>query len=284
MSQNTKYEDIASIPYSDRQLVIVMPDEVVEKQRKADSGSSKNPFDWTEIGKSAASAALLLLPGRGPAIAVTTAMVAYEAWKNVRTNGVNALQVKRSEAHKMVFPPAHPRNNVLYVGHPSDSNVYYTVASFHRVAFEHKFAEAVDLLMHLGAIKIKVEHVRGWSSEFAATLSALLPSGSGNAAVGSNSESNTTLLFEASLPENKSLVLPNNLVWYPHEPAWQSIAKGRLSFGLNEFSLTVNYEDDFGINAGLKMSAIKAGLDLGGTFENHVATSWKLVGMFAPAG
>lgn len=284
MSSNINYENISSIPYSERQLVIVMPDEIVEKQRKADSDSSKNPFDWIEIGKSAASASSLFRLGLVPGLVATAGMTAYEAWKNARANGVNALQVKRSEAHKMIFPPAHPRNNVLYVGHPSDSNVYYTVASFHRVAFEHKFAEAVDLLMHLGAIKIKVEHVRGWSSEFAATLSAPLQNGSGNVTVGSNSGSKSTLLFEASLPENKSRTLPKSLVWYPHEPTWQSIAKGRLSFDLNEFSLTVNYEDDFGINAGLKASAMKAGLDLGGTFENHVATSWKLIGTFAPVG
>ena len=279
MLSNTKYDYFSLLPYSERQLVIVMPDEIVEKQRKADSDCTGNLFNWKNLAKG-----VVLLPLSWPLAVVTTAMVAYEAWEKARANGVNVLQVKRSEAHKLVFPPTHPRNGLLYVGHPSDSNVYYTVASFHRVAFEHKFAEAIDLLMHLGAIKIKVEHVCGWSSEFAATLSTPLQNGSGNGTFGSNAGSKSTLLFEASLPENRSRILPKNLVWYPHEPTWQSIANGRLSFNLNEFSLTVNYEDDFGINAGLKVSAMKAGLDLGGTFENHVATSWKLVGTFAPAG
>ena len=74
--------------------------------------------------------------------------------------------------------------------------------------------------------------------------------------------------------------MPSSLVWYHHEPTWQSIAKGRIDFGLSQFLLTVNYEDDFGVNAGLKASAMKAGLELGGNFEAHEATTWKLHGKF----
>jgi hypothetical protein len=70
-------------------------------------------------------------------------------------------------------------------------------------------------------------------------------------------------------------------VWYLHEPTWQAIAKGRTQFGLSQFSLTVNYEDDFGVNAGLKVRVQKAGLDLGGNFEDHTATTWKIHGTFA---
>ncbi|GAB5097948.1 hypothetical protein [Caballeronia sp. HLA56] len=44
--------------------------------------------------------------------------------------------------------------------------------------------------------------------------------------------------------------------------------------------MTVNYEDDFGINEGLKLTATKAGLELGGSFEDHRATTWKLRGKF----
>lgn len=42
----------------------------------------------------------------------------------------------------------------------------------------------------------------------------------------------------------------------------------------------MNYDDDFGVNAGLKLSAKKAGVDLGGNFENRESTTWKLVGKF----
>ena len=79
-------------------------------------------------------------------------------------------------------------------------------------------------------------------------------------------------------------VLPELLVWYPHESTWQSIAAGRISFDLSQFSLTINYEDDFGVNAGLKVAATRAGLELGGSFEDHEATTWKFHGKFTKEG
>ena len=56
----------------------------------------------------------------------------------------------------------------------------------------------------------------------------------------------------------------------------------RIWFGTRSFSLSVSYEDDFGVNAGLKTSVAKAGLELGGKFEDHQATVWRLAGEFAP--
>ena len=55
----------------------------------------------------------------------------------------------------------------------------------------------------------------------------------------------------------------STLVWYQHEPTWKAIAEGRMRFGLREFLLNVTYEDDFGVNAGLKALAFKSGLGLG---------------------
>lgn len=59
------------------------------------------------------------------------------------------------------------------------------------------------------------------------------------------------------------------------------MAEGRLNFGLTEFNLVVNYEDDFGVNAKLEANAKKAGFDLGGTFNTHQATAWRISGSFA---
>jgi hypothetical protein len=88
------------------------------------------------------------------------------------------------------------------------------------------------------------------------------------------------LLYEASLAGTDKPTIPEGLVWYSHEPVWQSVAKGRTIFGLNDFSLSVTYEDDFGINAGLKAAVVKAGLDLGGKFEDHQSTVWRIEGKF----
>lgn len=52
-----------------------------------------------------------------------------------------------------------------------------------------------------------------------------------------------------------------------------------MNYGMREFSLVVNYQDDFGVNAGLKLKAEKAGLDLGGSFGSHLVTTWKISGI-----
>lgn len=216
------------------------------------------------------------------AIASVAVKEGYAAWERSRENGIKTLPIKRSEAEKLIFPPGHPRDGVLYACHPADTNTYFTVASFHRAAFEHKLAEAVNLLMHLGATKFKVEHINGWSTEFASHLAVPLKQATINTDAGSTSGAKSTILFEASLPKNRSCVVPSDLVWYPHERTWQSAAKGRLDFGMDDFSLMISYVDDFGINAGLKLKATNSGLDLGGKFEEHIATSWKIEGTFGP--
>ena len=200
----------------------------------------------------------------------------------VRSDGIRLFQVGKSESLQLVFPPGHPIDKVVYVGHPAKPTVYYTAADFHRVTFEHKFSEAIDLLMHLGATTIRVEHVRGWSREFAASLSVPLGPIDEAASMdtGAHSDSRSRLLFEATLSGETEPALPDGLVWYPHEPTWQSVANGRLRFGLHDFSLSVSYEDDFGVHADLKASALKSGLEIGGKFEDHEATTWKISGKF----
>ena len=160
--------------------------------------------------------------------------------------------------------------------------VYYPFADFHRVTFEHKFSEAISLLMHLGARQVRVEHVRGWSREFSNRLSVPLTAVNESVAVEVVVEkrSQVQLLYEAEFAGVQEPKLPESLVWYYHEPTWQSIAEGRLKFGLKQFSLVVAYEDDYGVHAGLRASAAKAGFDIIGKFEDHEATMWRITGDF----
>lgn len=271
--------NLLDLPYSERQLVIVQPDEVAAAARRTveTPRPDEGPVDWkaiaARIGKVALNFSIY-----GPVIEITTE--AINAWAKARESGLNVLQIGRTEAQRLQFPPGHPREQTLYVAHPALPSVYYTTATFHRMAFEHKFAEAVLLLMSLGARKITVEHVRGWSREFSAKISTPIPKMDATASAGHSARSGSSLLFEATLNNKHVPSIPNDLVWFSHEPTWQAVAKGRMQFGLSQFSLTVNYEDDFGVNAGLKVRVQKAGLDLGGTFEDHTATTWKVYGDF----
>lgn len=268
--------ELLKLPYSERQLVIVQPDEIAAAARSSQESNEK-PSDWksiaTRIGRVALSLSIY-----EPIIEITTDTI--NAWAKARESGLNVLQIGRTEAQALRFPPGHPREQALYVAHPALPSVYYTTATFHRMAFEHKFSEAIVLLMSLGATKITVEHIRGWSREFSANISAPLAEADVAASAGHSAKSGHALLFEATLNNSKAPSIPHDLVWFSHEPTWQAVAQGRMKYGLSQFSLTVNYDDDFGVNAGLKIRVQKAGLDLGGTFEDHTATTWKIYGDF----
>jgi len=181
------------------------------------------------------------------------------------------------------FPPGHPRRKLVYVRHPSSSTLYYPVASFHRKAFEHKFAEAIRLLTSLGAKKIRVEHEKGWARGFGVDFSASVPEANaqGSAGFSSSNKADERLLFVATLKGHAAPKIPDNLVWFPHEPVWQQIARDRIDCGLEDFDLTISYSDDFGVNAKLIASLTKGSFELGGTFEEHESTTWRITGEFS---
>ncbi len=272
---------VLELPYSDRQLIVISDDQLVQatkKQERLALQEQNQDFDWKKIVEAALIDIIPLPFGRTMA---ATASEAIRSWGRAREKGTMVLPVGKSEAEKIIFPPGHPREGVLYIGHPAKPTLYFTMTDFHRVIFEHKFCEAVELLMSLGATNIRVEHVSGWSREFSTRISVPLgdvdqPS-SGD--VGSKASEMQKLLYEANLAGVEPS-LPNDLVWYHHEPTWQSIADGRLKYGLTDFSMSISYEDDFGINAGLKLAMAKTGLDVGGKFEDHKSTIWRLEGKF----
>lgn len=261
---------------------MVADDAVVRASREAalEELQQKNTVDWGRIAQLTLKTAL----GMHGDLVTTIAKEAVSAWSRARDSGIDVVQISKTEAKTLTFPPGHPRDAVLYIGHPARAEVYYTTAEFHRVTFEHKFAEAIRLLMHLGATEISVEHIRGWSRDFSGKISVSIPSAEATigAEAGASASQQESLLFKATLDGTDTPKLPDQLSWYPHEPTWQTIAEARISFGLRDFGLSVTYNDDYGINAGLKASISKTGLDAGGKFEDHVSTEWRISGKFRP--
>lgn len=191
--------------------------------------------------------------------------------------------ISTEKSGSLTFPPGHPRRKLVYARHPSSSTLYYPVASFHRKAFEHKFAEAIRLLTSLGAKKIRVEHERGWGRGFGVDFSATVPeaNGQGSAGFSSSNKVDDRLLFVATLKGHTTPKIPDGLVWFPHEPLWQEIARNRIDCELEEFDLTIGYSDDYGVNAKLMANLTRASFELGGSFEEHVSTTWHITGEFS---
>ena len=265
--ESKKSEPFLEMPYAKRQLIVVVDDHVVEAERAAISstGEESNKVDWAEVFKDS------LLSG------VSAIVLGIKIVKAIRDTGANVLSVSRSESAALRFPPGHPRDRVIYAGHPVVRDIYYPVAQFHQLTLEHKLSEAIELLMALGAIEINVEHQSGWGREFSTDIN--LPIGKQvGATAGGGVEKKRRLLFQISLDLEGTAApsVPDGLVWYSHEPTWQQVARSRIKYGLKSSSLSLRYEDDFGINANIPVMVKKLKLDLGGKFENHKSTIWNI--------
>jgi hypothetical protein len=264
-------DDLFNSAYPDRQLALFVTDEVWQAEAKLSN-------EATGVGKNL---------GAIPMIALTVAFpfvgIALDLVSEARKNGLEAVLIPRSWLGNLSLPPGHPRDAVLYAAHPTDPRIYLPVADFHRFAFEHKFSELLLILMHLGAVTIAVEHVSGWGRDLATRLAVMLPltEDGVEAAVSRSSNQNRSLLFSAELAGGGSPSLPDKLVWLGFEPTWNAVAEARLRFGLKEFAVNFQYRDDYGINGGLRLRAQRAGFDLGGSFEEHKETVWRVSGRFA---
>jgi hypothetical protein len=216
-------------------------------------------------------------------IAAASAVFLAGAWKffqKYRERDVPFLAVPFSWSDKLQIPPGHPREGVLYAGHPSTPRRYLPISKFHQLTFEDKFAEALRILMHLGAHEIDVKHERGWDRGFASEIDAGIPPKSGDVSLEGDLESEKEAVYHAELAGHENPVLPDDLVWLPHEPTWQTVVEGRKNFGLEEFSLTLQYTDDYDIDAKLAADAENAGFSLSGSFEKHQSTVWEIEGKF----
>jgi hypothetical protein len=187
-------------------------------------------------------------------------------------------------ASNLKFPVGHPLQDVLYVGDPGVASSYYPAASFHHYLFDSKVAEAIRLLGGLGATEISIEHVQGFDTGAGVDFSISPPGGAGGEIGGGvelANKANSKAKFTMVLAPTKPAQIPDNLVWFSHEPLWQALANLRLEQDLREFLMDVKYSDDFGVNASLKAKVERSGLELGGKFTECRKTVWNLRATFA---
>src|SRR5262249_38096325 len=152
------------------------------------------------------------------------------------------------ESARVEFGPGHPFEEVVYVGHPAVPWLYYAAAEFHRRTFEHKFCEAVDLLMALGASKLVVEHESGFGREEAAEFDVpLTPKERLGGCISRTLGRQSRVLFEATLPGSAEPRLPRDMVWFQSERTWQTLARARMEHQTRSFALVVRYENNYGI-------------------------------------
>jgi len=261
-------------------LIIVETDEVVAAARNRQYSSlselaSKSPGT---IGKAAIG---FLYPGalfmKGPRSAASTFI---DSWRAGRSDDLNLKPITSVEARTLQMPPGHPVMRTVYAAHPCINTRFFPVASFHHFVFEDKVAEAHRLLSSLGATDVTLEHVHGWGHNFNVNASGRFDGADVGAEAGRAWTSSSNMHFASTFNADAPPSLPENLHWYHHERLWQEVAEGRLKRGMRSFSMAISYHEDHNINARLKVKLEKAGLEIGGTFCEHVATTWKMTGTF----
>jgi hypothetical protein len=313
------------IPYADRQRVVIVADEMVATERQVraqlakeaghspltadiEDGTASGAEIGPTAGESYAAAAgrqlLRSLRGLQDAGAGVKRAIDDRAKATMRRqHGI--LMVGRTESSMLRLDQGHPLQNVLYVGHPAKSELYFPAAEFHRRVFEHKFVEAVTLLTSLGASRIVVKQKEDHKSERERSIKQRQGPGrekkqpakreEGAEEEGRthekerasfatsygftstrNEKSGSHAMFEAEYPGNREPFVPDGLCWYPDEQTWQMIAHARIVGGAEKTSLEVKYTTNYGIDSGIVMAAWTAGVKIGGKFEEQRDIVWQL--------
>jgi hypothetical protein len=196
-----------------------------------------------------------------------------------------ALVVAADVAEReLAFPPGHPRIDHAYAAHPLQTERYLPVAAFHQQLFEQKASELVTLLAALGAERVTVRAARGYRKGAGFSLGASLPI----EAVSAHASASRQRSIAQSLTVEETFVVtgpprvPEGLVWYPHEPSWQALARRRIEFGTSTFRIELTYDEDFGVDGGLVAALEGVGVQVGGSFRAFERTCWEFEGTFAP--
>src|SRR4051794_15739476 len=94
---------ITELPYSERQLLLVSDDEVVNIARKAQQEimKEKQGIDWYKIGEADARS---LMPPFGNII-TDIAKESMKSWIKARESGLKIISVPRSQINLFRFPP-----------------------------------------------------------------------------------------------------------------------------------------------------------------------------------
>ena len=177
------------------------------------------------------------------------------------------------------FPITHPKQDHTYICHPYKTDTYLPIEDYDNELLHDRISEFCYLLECLGATSISIENVKGENSDASShkntqwnagvNLKVTSVNANGENDTNSRNYSKSTLKIERNQhlnPTQKPFV-PENLVWFPHQIAWQRLVQQRMNGNLLSHSEYMSSSEQK-IISNSEISDINAEL-------NHLFTSIK---------
>jgi hypothetical protein len=137
------------------------------------------------------------------------------------------------------------RKGSFWVAHPYKKRLYYDFERANQLVFNDYINEFVQLVQHLGAVRIILEYIDNRQNEGKTDPAAdKLPDDvSGEV---SRTLSSKTIVHEFK-PTQKAHI-PTHLVWYASQPEWQAMVAERTQGSLSETNMILNSWNILGIS------------------------------------
>ena len=177
------------------------------------------------------------------------------------------------------FPITHPKQDHTYICHPYKTDTYLPIEDYDYELLNDRISEFCYLLQCLGATSISIENVKGENNDASShkntqwnagvNLKVTSVNANGENDTNSRNYSKSTLKIERNQhlnPTQKPFV-PEGLVWYPHQVAWQRLVQQRMNGNLLSHSEYMSSSEQK-IISNSELSDINAEL-------NHLFTSIK---------
>jgi len=269
-------ESILAKDYADRKIIVVGPDDRSDAEASA--------VNWTGLGAFAGAGLLL-----GPVNPLNVYLLGKAAldWyrsKNKPEEPGVMLVPRSAAAAELVFPAGHPQVDCAYAGHPLVHRSYFPLGDFHIKVFEEKVNELIDLLAALKAKRVRIMHRAGFTQAANFDLSVPIPTEGPPVDVGAKASAKRKreqfAYFEETYRPQGEPIMPAGGIWLPVEPTWRALAKRRIEANTSTFKTTLDYTDDFGINASISAKVEGYGVKLGADLTTFESTRWEIEGEF----
>lgn len=171
-------------------------------------------------------------------------IVPVNEYTDLSQKSISVLDVKRLPS--IEFPIGHPIVNQLYVGHPFLANQYIPFEDYELTFIDDRIREFCLIMQFLGATEVSVESINGKNinedrkENSTITGESSYKIASANVSVHKGNEDRLVNSIRQAIGLSQKYtpsqfpVLPEGLVWYPHEASWQRLYQQRMQGSLHE--------------------------------------------------